>query len=76
MTIANALHEISTYTTRFLGPIGTTALVLFLLLYAGVILPAVWSRRPYRRAAAHRTLTTLLNHLDTLLRALRGIRPR
>ncbi|MEV5508740.1 hypothetical protein [Streptomyces orinoci] len=76
MTIVNSLHEISTCTTGLFGPIGTTVLVPFLLVYVGVILPAVWSRRPYRRVAAQRTLTTLLNHLDALLRALRGIRPR
>jgi hypothetical protein len=41
MTIANALNEISTCTTGILGPVGTAALVLFLLLYAGVILPTI-----------------------------------
>ncbi|MFF4215285.1 hypothetical protein [Streptomyces nondiastaticus] len=37
-----------------------TPLAVFLLIYVGVILPAIWSRRPQRRTAAQRTLTALV----------------
>ncbi len=37
--------------------------LVFLALYAGVVLPAVWSRRPSRRQAALRVLTQLLGVL-------------
>ncbi|MFJ3799989.1 hypothetical protein ACIPSJ_27370 [Streptomyces sp. NPDC090088] len=39
------------------------AVAAFALVYVGVILPTVWSRRPDRRAAAHRTLGMLLRAL-------------
>jgi hypothetical protein len=39
------------------------AALVFLALYGGVVLPAVWSRKPARRAAA---LTVLGRLLDTL----------
>ncbi|MFI6624291.1 hypothetical protein [Streptomyces sp. NPDC050528] len=39
---------------------GTLGLVAVALLYLGVVLPTIWSRRPARRAAAHRTLGMLL----------------
>lgn len=58
------------------GPVGTLVLVLFLLLYVGVVLPTVWSRHSYRRNAARRTMTTLLDYADRLARALRFWRPR
>ncbi|MER5638199.1 hypothetical protein ABT095_14720 [Kitasatospora sp. NPDC002227] len=76
MTISNALHAFLSYAAGVLGPIGAAALVMFGLLYVGVILPTVWSRSPYRRTAAHRTLTTLLDHLDIFLRILRRNPPR
>ncbi|MFJ6723684.1 hypothetical protein ACIQPQ_02085 [Streptomyces sp. NPDC091281] len=38
-------------------------LLVFAALYAGVILPAVWSRRPARRQAALRVLDRLLDAL-------------
>ncbi|MFI6035348.1 hypothetical protein ACIBBD_14480 [Streptomyces sp. NPDC051315] len=56
-----------------LGPFGTLALAVFLLLFAGVVLPAVWSRHAYRRTAAQQTLATLI---DVLFRALRRLWPR
>ncbi|MFD4552543.1 hypothetical protein [Streptomyces sp. NPDC058466] len=51
-----------------LGPWGTFAFLTFLLIFAGVVLPTVWSRHAYRRTAARRTL-------DTLLKALRRLYP-
>jgi hypothetical protein len=35
----------------------------FVAVYVGVVLPAVWSRRPARRTAALRVLTQLLGAL-------------
>ncbi|MEU3316667.1 hypothetical protein AB0940_01365 [Streptomyces sp. NPDC006656] len=46
---------------------GVMGFAIFVLLYAGVVLPTIWSRRPERRKAAHRTL-------DMLLRARRRLR--
>ncbi|MFD3517007.1 hypothetical protein [Streptomyces sp. NPDC058657] len=48
-------------------------LVVFLLLYLGVVLPAVWSRRSHRRHAAARILELMLNQLLLVLRVLAGI---
>jgi len=67
MTIGHIMHRTFEYTVTVLGPAGALAALLFLLVYAGVVLPAVWSRCPHRRSAAHRTLITLA----ALLRALR-----
>ncbi|MEV5876735.1 hypothetical protein AB0L75_21365 [Streptomyces sp. NPDC052101] len=39
------------------------AALVFLAVYAGVVLPAVWSRRPARRTAALTVLTRLLDAL-------------
>ncbi|KOV90519.1 MULTISPECIES: hypothetical protein [unclassified Streptomyces] len=39
------------------------AALVFLAVYAGVVLPAVWSRRPARRTAALRVLDRLLGAL-------------
>ncbi|WLW51355.1 hypothetical protein [Streptomyces sp. YU58] len=36
------------------------AVLVFTALYAGVVLPAVWSRKPARRNAALKVLTQLL----------------
>ncbi|WP_167407390.1 hypothetical protein [Streptomyces swartbergensis] len=36
------------------------AAFVFLAVYVGVVLPAVWSRRPARRTAALKVLTQLL----------------
>jgi hypothetical protein len=44
------------------------AALVFTAVYAGVVLPAVWSRKPARRNAALRVLTQLL----TALRRRRG----
>ncbi|MBT2403204.1 MULTISPECIES: hypothetical protein [unclassified Streptomyces] len=46
---------------------GVMGFVIFVLLYAGVVLPTIWSRHPERRKAAHCTL-------DMLLKARRGLR--
>ncbi|MFD9367468.1 hypothetical protein ACFWA6_07115 [Streptomyces sp. NPDC060020] len=46
---------------------GVLGLVIFVLLYAGVVLPTIWSRHPERRKAAHCTL-------DMLLKARRSLR--
>ena len=51
-----------------LGPVGLLIFLVALITYAGVVLPTIWSRHAYRRAAARRTL-------DTLLKALRRIYP-
>ncbi|MFD5401744.1 hypothetical protein [Streptomyces griseorubiginosus] len=37
--------------------------LVFLALYVGVVLPAIWSGRPARRTAALRVLTQLLGAL-------------
>jgi Flp pilus assembly protein TadB len=42
------------------------AVIVFILLYAGVVLPAVWSARPARRAAA---AAGLPHNLDQLRRS-------
>ncbi|MFG2131598.1 hypothetical protein ACGFNV_27790 [Streptomyces sp. NPDC048751] len=44
------------------GPVLLVA-VVFAALYAGVVLPAVWSRRPARRIAALKVLTQILGTL-------------
>lgn len=44
------------------APVLLMALV-FLAVYLGVVLPAVWSRRPARRSAALKVLTQLLGPL-------------
>ncbi|MFI6033176.1 hypothetical protein ACIBBD_03140 [Streptomyces sp. NPDC051315] len=38
-------------------------LLVFVALYAGVVLPAVWSRKPARRQAALKVLVHLLGAL-------------
>ncbi|MCX4993712.1 hypothetical protein [Streptomyces sp. NBC_00568] len=69
------LKQIGTQTGQHLGLIGTLILVVFLLLYVGVVLPSVWSRHSYRRAAARRTMTTLLDYMNKLKPTL-PFRPR
>ncbi|MEV0634374.1 hypothetical protein AB0I77_05235 [Streptomyces sp. NPDC050619] len=39
------------------------AVVVFAALYGGVVLPAVWSRKPVRRHAALKVLTRILGFL-------------
>jgi len=39
------------------------AVIMFILVYAGVMLPAVWSARPARRAAAAAVLQQILDLL-------------
>lgn len=51
-----------------LGPWGSTALAVFLLIFTSIVLPTVWSRHAYRRAAARRTLDTLLDVLRRIFR--------
>ncbi|MFE2557437.1 hypothetical protein OG361_10405 [Streptomyces sp. NBC_00090] len=58
------LHE----ALELLGPVGLLVLVAALLVFAGVVLPTIWSRHAYRRSAARSTL-------NTLLRALRRLYP-
>ena len=57
-----------TDTITALGPYGTLALFVFLLLFAGIVLPAVWSRHAYRRTAARRILTAMADFAARLLR--------
>jgi hypothetical protein len=38
--------------------------LVFLALYVGVVLPAVWSRRPARRTAALKVIAQLLGALS------------
>ncbi|MES9505415.1 hypothetical protein ABWJ92_03220 [Streptomyces sp. NPDC000609] len=47
-------------------------LVVFVLFYLGVVLPAVWSRRSRRRHAAAQVLELMLSQLLSLLRVLAG----
>ncbi|MFF8308750.1 hypothetical protein ACWGQL_12820 [Streptomyces lydicus] len=49
------------------GRAGTAGVVVFLLLYVGVVLPAVWSTRPCRRTAARHVLTVLVSALHAML---------
>ncbi|NEB39135.1 hypothetical protein [Streptomyces sp. SID14515] len=69
MPFADAVR---TSATAFSSP-GVVVLVVFLLLYLGVVLPAVWSRRIQRRQAAARVLELLLSQLLLALRALTGL---
>jgi hypothetical protein len=69
------LKQTGTQTGQALGLTGTLVLVFFLLLYVGVVLPTVWSRHSFRRTAAHRTMTTLLDYLAKLRPTL-PFRPR
>ncbi|MER6314757.1 hypothetical protein ABT237_13425 [Streptomyces sp. NPDC001581] len=50
---------IESFPTALIVP-GALGLFVFALLYAGVVLPTIWSRHPDRRKAAHRTLGMLL----------------
>lgn len=52
---------------EMLGRAGAAGMVMFLLLYFGVVLPAVWSARPCRRTAARHVLTALLSALHAML---------
>ncbi|ONI53608.1 MULTISPECIES: hypothetical protein [Streptomyces] len=52
---------------------GVVVLVVFLLLYLGVVLPAVWSRRSQRRHAAARVLELILGQLLLVLGVLAGL---
>ncbi|MEU6254050.1 hypothetical protein [Streptomyces sp. NPDC047043] len=44
-------------------PVLCATVLVFVAVYGGVVLPAVWSRRPTRRHAALRVLTELLGVL-------------
>lgn len=76
MPFSSVLHQISGCLSGALGSLGFTLPAGFVLLYIGVVLPAVWSRHDYRRVAAYRTLIALLNQLDGLLKVLRARRHR
>ncbi|WP_169800364.1 hypothetical protein [Streptomyces torulosus] len=41
--------------------------MVFLLLYVGVVLPTVWSARPFRHTAVRHVLTALLSALHPML---------
>jgi hypothetical protein len=45
--------------------------VILVMVFIGVVLPAVWSRRPERRCAATRVLRLLLGPLADLAALLR-----
>lgn len=64
----NALHVALTVVAYYLQIGLCLTGFAFLLIFLGVVLPAVWSTRPDRRQAA----TDVLNHL---LNALRSARP-
>ncbi|MFD8206372.1 hypothetical protein ACFV2S_08235 [Streptomyces sp. NPDC059695] len=51
-----------------LGPVGLLVLAAALMVFAGVVLPTIWSRHAYRRSAARSTM-------NTLLKAVRRIYP-
>ncbi|MEU8773465.1 hypothetical protein [Streptomyces sp. NPDC048606] len=51
-----------------LGPIGLLVALGTVMVFAGVVLPTIWSRHAYRRSAARTTM-------NTLLRALRRLYP-
>ncbi|MFJ8936412.1 hypothetical protein ACIRL0_11935 [Streptomyces sp. NPDC102365] len=71
MSITDISKQLASDTVQALGPVGAVMVALFLLLYVGVVLPTVWSRHAYRRTAARRTMTTLLDYLDRLTLVLR-----
>ncbi|MEV6009143.1 hypothetical protein AB0M29_20300 [Streptomyces sp. NPDC051976] len=52
---------------------GVVVLVVFVLLYLGVVLPAVWSRQSYRRQAATRVLELMFGQLLFVLSVLAGL---
>ncbi|MFE4823836.1 hypothetical protein ACFRFU_47260 [Streptomyces sp. NPDC056704] len=61
------IHMLSAV-VQTLGPWCTTALVIFLFAFTSIALPTVWSRHAYRRAAARRTLDTLVDVLRHIFR--------
>ncbi|MFE6840132.1 hypothetical protein ACFVFI_35560 [Streptomyces sp. NPDC057705] len=73
MAVTELLHDTVLRTIETLGPVGTLVVTLFLLLYAGVVLPAVWSRHAYRRSAARTVLASLGDALGRLARAVRHL---
>jgi len=71
MRFIDATHRSIGFVIDTFTPAGTIFLIVFLLLYAGVVLPAVWSQHPYRRSAASRVLDLMLRHTHQALRAIR-----
>ncbi|MFF8726107.1 hypothetical protein ACF073_06405 [Streptomyces sp. NPDC015171] len=67
------MPEVAVQAVALLTPAGTLVLLALLLGFAGVVLPAVWSHRPYRREAAHRVLVLLLRGAQETLRAVRAL---
>ncbi|WP_073946617.1 hypothetical protein [Streptomyces kebangsaanensis] len=49
-----------------LGPVGLLVLLGTVMVFAGVVLPTIWSRHAYRRSAARTTMNTLLKALRRL----------
>ncbi|MFF0742705.1 hypothetical protein ACFYVL_20135 [Streptomyces sp. NPDC004111] len=66
MQFADAVRAIA----AVLSSQGVVFLIVFLLFYLGVVLPAVWSRRSHRRHAAARILELMLSQLLLALRVL------
>jgi hypothetical protein len=56
-----ARHVAATYTPHVISVLAAALTVLALLIYAGIALPAVWSRDPERRKAAASVLRQILN---------------
>lgn len=67
------MPEAVVHAAEFLTPLGTLFLLALLLLFAGVVLPAVWSHHRHRREAAHRVLVLLLDTVRDALRAVRRL---
>ncbi|MCW8103026.1 hypothetical protein [Streptomyces tauricus] len=49
-----------------LGPVGLLVLLTTVMVFAGVVLPTIWSRHAYRRSAARTTMNTLIKALRRL----------
>ncbi|MEU3290553.1 hypothetical protein [Streptomyces longwoodensis] len=58
MTLHDFLHT--------LGPVGLPVLLGTVMMFAGVVLPTIWSRHASRRTAARATMNTLLEALRRL----------
>ncbi|MER8031553.1 hypothetical protein ABTZ78_21605 [Streptomyces bauhiniae] len=56
-----------------LSSLGVVVLAVFVLLYLGVVLPAVWSRRSHRRHAAAWVLELMFKQLLLVLRLLASL---
>ncbi|MER6359867.1 hypothetical protein [Kitasatospora sp. NPDC001527] len=59
MPVAYTTAKGLVFAATALDPLARLCLLVFVLIYLGVILPTIWSRSPDRRSAARRTLETL-----------------